>query len=151
MLVPIVIVGYQCAYWNMNGKIPTWFEGNRRIPLAIFTILVVMLLCAIRFQTFGYSIQAFYIPFFIFAVVGIVNSTMAYRTKNILHKIGDLSMYIWFFHPIFITETVNTYTRGFIFGPIHNFIYTFLLTLILSYVGSYVIKSALSPIIQRIK
>lgn len=150
-LIPLIIVGYMCAMWNAHGKLPRWFEGKKHIPHALFTILVVIVLQSIGIPSAGFCLQAFYMPFLIFAVVGIFNSIELKWLSKGLIKVGDLSMYMWFFHAIFFTDTVNLYTKNLVFGPIHNFFYTLLATFILTYVGSWIIKKIVSPIIIRIK
>lgn len=148
-LVPLIIVGYQCALWNSRGKIPTWFEGKKRIPFALLSIVAVMLINAIKFDLHGLCIQALYTPFFIFAIVGIFNCiNIQWLTKG-LTKVGDLSLYMWFFHAIFFTSSVNLYTKNLVFEPIHNYFYTLIMTFILTYVGSWLIKIIVLPIIRR--
>lgn len=150
-LIPLIIVGYMCALWNSEGKIPNWFEGKSRLPLAIVTIVIVMLINGIQIETKGFCIPAFYTPFLIFAVVGIFNSFELKWLRQGLTKVGDLSMYMWFFHAIFFTTSVNLYTRNLVFEPIHNYFYTLIMTFVLTYCGSWVIKKLVTPIINRIK
>lgn len=150
-IIPLVIVGYQCAKWNRDGKLPAWFEGKNRIYLAIITIVAVMLFKAFQFPVAGFGLQAFYTPFLIFAIVGIFNSINVNWLSKGLSQIGELSMYMWFFHAIFFTETVNLYTKNLVFEPVHNYFYTLFMTFILTYAGSWIIKKLLTPIINRIK
>lgn len=151
MDIPLVIVGYQCARWNQEGKIPTWFEGKRSVPMAIITITAIMLLNAFRLPVAGFCIQAFYTPLLVFAIVGIFNSFELKRLNQGLTKVGDLSMYMWFFHAIFFTEKVNLYTKNLVFEPVHNYFYTLFMTFVLTYCGSWVIKKLLTPVINKIK
>lgn len=151
MDIPLVIVGYQCAKWNSQGKIPSWFEGRNRIVLAIVTIVAVLLFNSLHLPLAGFCLKAFYTPFLIFAVVGIFNSFELKWLSKGLTKVGDHSMYMWFFHAIFFTETVNLYTKNLVFEPIHNYFYTFFMTFVLTYCGSWVIKKLLTPIINTIK
>jgi hypothetical protein len=151
LIIPIVIVGYQCGYWNSRGLMPQWFEGRQRMPLAIAAIFAVMLLNAFRFPTAGFCIQAFYTPILIFAFVGIFNSFELPHLSSGLAKVGDLSMYMWFFHAIFFTTTVNLYTKNLVFEPFHNFFYTLVMTFIVAFAGSWVIKKLLYPMMQVIK
>ncbi len=150
-LFPVVLMGYMCARWNKEGEIPSWFEGKNRIPLAILTIFVALAIMAIKIPTFGFCLQALYTPFLIFAIVGISNAlTPRYITKGLI-KIGELSMYMWFFHAVFFTTTVNLYTKALVFEPFNCFLWTLLMTFILTYIGSWIIKKLLTPIIQKIK
>jgi hypothetical protein len=149
--IPLVIVGYQCGYWNSKGQLPKWFEGRRRLSIALIAIGAVMLLNAFRFPVAGFCIQAFYTPILIFAVVGIFNSFEPSWLSKGLQKVGDLSMYMWFFHAIFFTTTVNLYTKALVFEPFHNYCYTLAMTFILTYAGSWAIKKLLSPVMQAIK
>lgn len=140
-----------CAMWNAQGKLPHWFEGKKRIPLALLTIVAVVVLQSIDIPSAGFCIQTFYMPFLIFAVVGIFNSIELKWLSKGLIKVGNLSMYMWFFHAIFFTETVNLYTKNLVFEPFHSFFYTFTMTFVLTYLGSWIIKNIVSPIINRIK
>lgn len=149
-LIPLIIVGYMCANWNSEGKIPQWFEGKNHLPLAFITIVAVMFINGFKIETKGLCIQALYTPFLIFAIVGIFNSLELIWLSKGLKKVGDLSMYMWFFHAIFFTETVNLYTKNLVFEPIHNYFYTLFMTFLFSYCGSWFIKKLLSPIINKL-
>ena len=149
--IPLVIVGYMCGCWNQEGKIPAWFEGKSRIPLALLAIIVVMLIKSINIPTMGFCLQAFYTPILIFAIVGIFNSVNLKWLGKGLQNIGDQSMYMWFFHAIFFTTTVNLYTKALVFEPFNCFLWTLLMTFILTYIGSWIIRKILTPLINRIK
>lgn len=148
---PLIVVGYQCGQWNRDGRLPRWFEGRSRLALALAAVAAVMLLKSFNLNTFGFCIQAFYTPFLVFALVGIFNSFELPRLKRFLVKVGDLSMYMWFFHAIFFTTTVNAYTRLLVFEPIHHYFYTLLMTFVLTYAGSWLFKQMLTPILNKIK
>ncbi|WP_175629261.1 acyltransferase family protein [Bacteroides acidifaciens] len=150
-LIPLIIVGYMCAMWNVQGKIPTWFEGREHIPLALLTIAAVLVINAFRIYTAGFCIQAFYTPLLIFAIVGIFNSINVKWLSKGLMQVGDISMYMWFFHAIFFTESVNLYTKRLVFSPIHSYLYTLFMTFVLTYIGSWIIKKIISPILNVIK
>lgn len=150
-LIPLIIVGYMCAMWNMQGKLPHWFEGKKRLPVALLTIAIVMALQILQIPTVGFCVQAFYTPFLVFALVGIFNSFELKWFKKGLTKVGDLSMYMWFFHAIFFTETVNLYTQWLVFTPFHNYFYTLFMTFALTYIASWGVKKIISPVIKRIK
>lgn len=150
-IIAIIIVGYMCAMWNEQGKIPHWFEGKSRLLISILAICAVLLIQAANIPSAGFCIQAFYTPVFVFAIVGICNSFDSKWLKSALSKVGDLSMYMWFFHAIFFTESVNLYTKNLVFEPFHTWAYTFVMTFVLTYLGSWGIQAALSPIIKRIK
>ena len=150
-LVPVVIVGYMCAYWNSQGLIPKWFEGKHKWHLSLMTILLVLVIQALRIPTMGFCIQAFYTPFLIFAIIGIFNSYSLNVVRHFLLKVGDLSMYMWFFHAVFFTETVNLYTKNLVMEPFHSFPYTLLMTFVLTYLGSWCFKKLLTPIMNKIK
>ena len=148
---PLIVVGYQCGKWNEHGLIPHWFEGRWKMLWAISTVIIIMLLKAFDINIFGFCIQAFYTPFLVFALVGIFNSFEMKRLKGFLMNVGDLSMYMWFFHAVFFTTSVNAFTRNFVFEPIQNYFYTLLMTFVLTYAGSWIFKKLLTPIMRRIK
>ena len=148
---PLIAVGYQCGKWNRDGRVPQWFEVRKKLALALGAVAAVMLVKAFNFNTFGFCIQAFYTPVLVFALVGIFNSYELPRVKRFLVKVGDLSMYMWFFHAIFFTTTVNAFSRYLVFEPIHNYFYTLLITFVLTYAGSWLFKRMLTPILNRIK
>lgn len=150
-LIPIVIVGYMCARWNKEGKIPTWFEGKNKVWISLLTIVIVLVLQSLNIPTKGFCLQAFYTPFLIFAIVGIFNSFELKWLSKVFANVGELSMYMWFFHAIFFTDTVNLYTKDLVFEPFHCFPYTFIMTFILTYAGSWIIRKILTPVINRIR
>lgn len=150
-LIPLIIVGYMCGVWNRKGIIPQWFEGKNKLLLSLIAIIIIMLINAFRYPVAGFCIQAFYTPILIFAIIGIFNSYEVKWLNKVLIKVGNLSMYMWFFHAIFFTETVNLYTKHLVFEPINNYFYTLIMTLLLTYVGSYIIQKIISPITKLIK
>ena len=150
-LIPIVIVGYMCAQWNIVGKIPPLFEGKKKLFVSLLAIFTILFIQGIGILSKGFCLQAFYTPILIFAFVGIFNSfKLPYLTK-FLRNIGDLSMYMWFLHAIFFTVTVNHYTKYLVFSSSFNcFFYTFFMTFVLTYAISWVIKKLLTPIMNKI-
>ena len=150
-VMPNVVLGFMCAKWNHEGVLPTWFEGKKKLPLCILVVIVVLLIPGLNIPTKGFPLHAFITPFFIFAIVGIFNSFQLKNVTSCLTKVGDLSMYMWFFHALFFTTTVNLYTKNLVFEPFHCFLYTFVMTFGLSYIASWIIKKLLTPIINRIK
>ena len=150
-LFPIIIVGYMCARWNKTGKIPTLFEGKNRLMISLSTLLIVLFIQGIGIPTKGVCLQAFYTPILIFAIVGIFNSFKLPHLRSFFKNIGDLSMYMWFIHAIFFTETVNHYAKHLVFSSSFNcFIYTFIMTLTITYAIAWIIKKMLAPIINKI-
>ena len=150
-LIALVIVGYMCAFWNYKGLLPKWFEGKNKWWLSLLVILLVLIIQGLQLPTKGFCIQAFYTPFFIFAIVGLFNSHSLNGISRFLQKVGDLSMYMWFFHAVFFTETVNLYTKNLVMEPFHSFPYTLLMTFVLTYLGSWCFKKLLTPIMNKIK
>ena len=149
--MPNVIVGFMCAKWNREGKLPNWFEGRDKLWLCFVAIFIVLVIQGLNIPTKGLPLNALITPFFIFAVVGIFNSSERKPIKRFLTKVGDLSMYMWFFHAIFFTDTVNLYTKNLVFEPFHCFFYTFAMTFIQSYIASWVIKKLITPVMNKIK
>ena len=149
--VPVVIVGYMCGFWNKQGGIPLWFEGSSRWWLSLSAILCILLFKALNISTMGFSLEAFYTPIFVFASLGILKFVKCDILKGFLWKVGDLSMYMWFFHAIFFTETVNLYTKYLVMEPYHTYLYTLFMTFVLTYVGSWCFQKLLTPIMNKIK
>lgn len=150
-VMPNVVIGFMCAKWNHEGVLPTWFEGKYKLSLCILAVIVVLLIPGLDIPTKGFPLRAFTTPVFIFAVVGIFNSFKLKYLTSFLINIGNLSMYMWFFHAIFFTTTVNLYTKNLVFEPFHCFLYTFVMTFVLSYMASWIIKKLITPIINKIK
>lgn len=150
-VMPNVVIGLMCAQYNKEGLLPAWFEGRDKLSLCLLTVLVVLTIQGLNVPTKGLPLHALITPFFIFAVVGVFNSFKMKHLMIFLIKVGDLSMYMWFFHAIFFTTSVNLYTKNLVFEPFHCFLYTFVMTFVLSYIASLMIKKLITPIINKIK
>lgn len=149
-LMPLVTIGYMTAKWNKEGKLPQLLFGKFSIIIFILGILVSLFLKSLSFKTYGLPFHAIYTPVFVFSCVGILNAIRAERAKAALIHIGDLSMYMWFFHAIFYSDTVNLYTKPIVFAY-NNFLYTFIVTFVITYIGSWLIKKLLTPVMNKIK
>lgn len=151
LLMPNIILGLMCAKWNKEEKFPNWFEGKNKLWICLVVICVVLVIPGLNIPTKGLPLTAFYTPLLIFAILGVFNSFKMKHLMNFQIKVGDLSMYMWFFHAIFFTTSVNLYTKNLVFEPFHCFLYTFVMTFVLSYMASWIIKKLITPILNQMK
>ena len=124
-----------------------------RIPqhwsMALVGVLLIVLALvgyAVCGAIVGFSLFIIYAPMAIFGILVIFNSCKMPIISKVLTSLGNLSVYMWFFHALFFTDIVRTIYQPFILVSDNIFIIT-IWTIILTYVCCWILKT----IVERIE
>ena len=82
----------------------------------------------------------------ILGILVIFNSCKMPIISKVLTSLGNLSVYMWFFHALFFTDIVRTIYQPFILVSNNIFIIT-IWTILLTYLCSWILKT----IVERIE
>lgn len=136
--MPTVLLGYYFAKQQVFQKM--------RIPQHWSMTLVGVLLIVLAFvgravcgAIAGFSLFIIYAPMAILGILVIFNSFKMPIISKVLTSLGNLSVYMWFFHALFFTDIVRTIYQPFILVSNNIFIITFW-TILLTYVCSLILK-----------
>lgn len=138
MLMPTVLLGYFFAKQQVYQKI--------RVPkhwLMFFAgiILIVLAFVARAYcgAIVGFTLDIVYAPMAILGILIIFNTCRLQVTSKVLTGLGNLSVFMWFFHAIFFTDVVRTIYQPFILVSNSIFIVTFW-TILLTYACCLILK-----------
>ena len=105
--MPTVLLGYYFAKQQVFQKM--------RIPQHWTMALVGILLIVLAFvgravcgAIEGFSLFIIYAPMAILGILVIFNSCKMPIISKVLTSLGNLSVYMWFFHALFFTDIVRT-------------------------------------------
>lgn len=136
--MPTVLLGYYCAKQQVFQKM--------RIPqhwtMALGGILLIVLAFvgwAVCRAIAGFSLFIIYAPMAILGILVIFNSCKMPIISKVLTSLGNLSVYMWFFHALFFTDIVRTIYQPCILVSDNIFIIT-IWTILLTYVCSLILK-----------
>ena len=145
MLMPTVLLGYYFAKQQVFQKmrIPQHWSMALVGVLLIVLALVGYALCG---AIAGFSLFIIYAPMAILGILVIFNSCKMPIISKVLTSLGNLSVYMWFFHALFFTDIVRTIYQPFILVSNNIFIIT-IWTILLTYLCSWILKT----IVERIE
>jgi len=138
--LPIAVLGYLFAHERYYERI----RIDRLSPLVALVMSVLVFLVVLKISSFalfkGFQLDFFYAPLFIGAIVTFFNKFKLNPLRRLLGKFGDLSVYMWFFHAIFFTETIKWLYQPAItiFKDINLVV---LWTIVLTFFASWLIKT----------
>ena len=145
MLFPTVLLGYYFAKQQVFQKM--------RIPqhwsMALVGVLLIVLALvgyAVCGAIVGFSLFIIYALIAVLGILVIVNSCKMPIISKVLTSLGNLSVYMWFFHALFFTDVVRAIYQPFILVSDNIFIVT-TWTILLTYLCSWILKS----IVERIE
>lgn len=143
---PVAVLGLLFAqekyYERLSiGKHPAWLVA----VLSVLAIVIVLLLTGKLLLIVGFQLDFFYVPVFIGAVVILFNKCNLGPLRRLLKKIGDISVYMWFFHALFFTACVSWFYQPAItiFKDINLVV---LWTMLITFVSSWLIKTIVDRI-----
>lgn len=138
MLMPTVFLGYYFAKHQVFQKI--------RIPkhwTMVFVGAAFIILAFIGRTVFGsvagFNMYVIHATLCILGILIIFNSCKLPITCKVLTALGNLSVYMWFFHALFFTDVVRTIYQPIILVSDNIFIIT-LWTILLTYACSWILK-----------
>ena len=138
MLMRTVLLGYYCAKQQVFQKI----RIPRHWAMALVGVLLIVLALvgyALCGAIAGVSLFIIYAPIAILGILLISHSCRATVIKKVLISLGNLSVYMWFFHALFFTDIVRSIYQPFILVSDNIFIIT-IWTILLTYLCSSILK-----------
>lgn len=138
MLMPTVLLGYYCAKQQVYQKI----RIPRHWAMALVGVLLIVLALvgyALCGAIAGFSLFIIYAPIAILGILLISHSCRATVIKKALTSLGNLSVYMWFFHALFFTDIVRSIYQPIILVSDDIFIVT-IWTILLTYLCSWILK-----------
>ncbi len=142
---PIVLEGYLFAKkkWFTQIRLPKYW--------AIGVVSCVSVICAPPLRCVGPSFLSEWVlvPIMIVAVLYLFTAYELPILTKMLSSLGDISVYMWFFHALFFTKTVRWFWQRFILIS-DNIIVITLWTLLLTLACSWVLKFVVDIITARV-
>lgn len=112
---PGMLLGYLFAHegWFTKIQIPD------KTPMHWFalTVMIVVMVFVLRSQidsVLGFNLDFFYAPLFILVVLVVFNLYEMPILSKVLSALGDVSVYMWFFHALFFTLPIKAVYEPFI-------------------------------------
>lgn len=141
MLMPTALLGYYFAKQQIFTKIRVPKHWTMTI-IGLALIVLAFVVRAYRGAIAGFNFDIIYAPLSILGILIIFNSCKLPITSKVLTSLGNLSVYMWFFHALFFTDVVRAIYQPFILVS-NNIFFITLWTILLTYVCSWVLKKAL--------
>ena len=152
MMSPLMILGYLFAHEGYYEKIDISKISDFWIAvICISTIVVIM--TVLRPYTFNvnnpFNLDFFYAPIVIGAIAVFFNKFRCQYFRMVMVKIGEVSVYMWFFHALFYTQVIRSFYQPVItiFNDINLVV---LWTIVLTFFASWLIKSIVETITKRL-
>ena len=139
MLMPTVLLGYYCAKQQVFQKIRIPQHGTMAL-IGILLIVLAFVGRAVCGAIAGFSLFIIYAPIAILGILFISHSCRATVIKKVLTSLGNLSVYMWFFHALFFTDIVRSIYQPIILVSDNIFIVT-IWTILLTYLCSWILKT----------
>lgn len=138
MLMPTVLLGYYFAKQQVFQMI----QVPKHWVMAIAGLVMIVLALIVRAccgSIVGFDLDIIYAPLSIIGILIIFNSCKLSITSKVLTALGNLSVYMWFFHALFFTDVVRTIYQPFILVSNNIFIIT-LWTVMLTFACSWILE-----------
>lgn len=147
-LTPIMALGYLFAYKGYYER----FNISRISSIWCFIIcmsIIVGIITVLRPFTYNvhnpFNMDFFYAPLVIGAIVILFNKFRWPYLRKVMVSLGEVSVYMWFFHSLFYTKAVRWFYQPAItiFNDINSVV---LWTIIITFLASWLIKSIVDTI-----
>ena len=150
LMVPIMLVGYLFAHERYYERIP--LGSIAPILLVVISLALMMVTLFLRHHKWGlfaFRLDTFYVPVLIGSLVVLFHMIRWRPIKLVLSKLGEVSVYMWFFHALFFTTSVRWFYQPAItiFQDINLVV---LWTIVLTFVASWLIKTIVDAVMQRL-
>ena len=150
MMTPIVSLGYLFAHEGYYERIK--ISGISKFGVFFICLAVIIVCFVLRHFTHRsnnpFNLDLFYAPLVIGAIAVLFNKFDWRIFRKVISKIGDVSVYMWFFHALFFTIAVKWFYQPAItiFNDINLVV---LWTIVLTFFASWLIKSIVDSIVKR--
>ena len=136
--MPTVLLGYYFAKQQVFQKMRIPQHWSMAL-LGVLLIVIASVGYAVCGAIAGFNLFIIYAPMTILGILVIFNSCKMPIISKVLISLGNLSVYMWFFHALFFTDIVRTIYQPFILVSNNIFIIT-IWTILLTYVCSLILK-----------
>ena len=146
---PCMILGYLFAkqHWFTMIHIP---QSKYMSLLAFFLIVGILIARSLKSAFWGFNLDFFYAPLFIFSVLIMTNQLSNRIVSKVLTILGNTSVYMWFFHALFFTKVTRELYQPFVAVSDSFWIVTSW-TILLTFVCSWCILFVVNKIEKKLK
>ena len=136
-------LGYLFAHERYFERIK--LSRNRRLGTSALCLLVILVVFVLRYYNKRFPLDFVYAPMMIGAIVVLFNVNDWKPIRTALVKVGEVSVYMWFFHALFFTPPVRWFYQPAItiFNDINLVV---LWTIVLTFAVSWLIKTIVDSI-----
>lgn len=151
MMTPIMVMGYLFAHQGYYERIKC--SAFSKSTAIVVCPLVVLGCLVLRHYTFfewnPFDLDIFYAPMVIGAIVVLFNNYKWLFFRKTMRKIGEVSVYMWFFHALFYTKAVRWFFQPAItiFNDVNLVV---LWTIVFTFFVSWLIKSTVGVVIKKL-
>ncbi len=146
MMTPLMVLGYLFAKQDYYERIKlTSISRCTTIvvcPLVVVACLVMKHLTSFLWNAF---VDLFYAPLIIGAIVVFFNKFKCPHFRKTMAKIGEVSVYMWFFHALYYTKAVRWFYQQAI-TIFHDINLVVLWAIVLTFFVSWLIKSLVDSV-----
>ena len=141
LCTPGMLLGYLFARegWYTKVKVPAhWYVTIAAVLLAVVVLVLRHYVGSIA----GFNLDFFYAPMFILPVLIIFNQYKLSLLTKILMALGNVSVYMWFFHALFFTKSVSDIYQPLVMVSDSLWIvipWTIIITYICSWIIQYIV------------
>lgn len=144
MLMPTVLLGYYFAKQQLFQKVCVYQHWSMAV-VGLLLILLAFVGRAVLGSIAGFNLYVVHATMAILGILIIFNTCKLPLTTKVLTALGNLSVYMWFFHALFFTDIVRTIYQPFIRISDNIFVVT-IWTIILTYVCCWPMKKLIERI-----
>jgi len=144
---PGVILGYLFAHNSYFERIN--IERWPRLGTVLSCVLIIITTLVLHYVTENahnpFQLDFFYAPLMIGAIVVLFSKFELKHCRKVLVKLGELSVYMWFFHALFYTKVVRWFYQPAItiFKDINLVV---LWTILITFISSWLLKTIVDRI-----
>lgn len=146
MMMPCLMLGYLFAKQG-------YYERIRidRLSVTLTSILCIVLMIVILIPKFKlpFKMDFLYAPLMIAAIVVLFNKCRIPLIRNVFIKMGEVSVYMWFFHALFFLPAVKWFYQPAI-TVFNNVNLVVLWTIMLTFFASWFIKTIIDAVLSGI-
>lgn len=151
MMTPNMVMGYLFAHQGYYERIKL-SAFSKATAIVMCPLVVVGCLVARHYTLFGWNpfdMDIFYAPLVIGAIVVLFNVFKWPILRKIMIKVGEVSVYMWFFHALFYTKAVRWFYQPAItlFNDVNLVV---LWTIVFTFFVSWLIKSSVDLVIKKL-
>lgn len=147
-----VVLGYFFAQKKLFERIRI-DSLNRPVTFILCSIIIFTTL-ALRYYTYSphnpFDVDIVYAPLMIGAIVVLFNKFRWTIVRAVLSKLGEVSVYMWFFHAVFFTKSVSWFYQPFI-TIFKNINLVVIWTILITFLVSWILKTVVDRITNRLK